>query len=532
VSRWRILLVVALVGMPFAFLAVAGSYYLWFQTRYGFWVWWGIAGCMSLGYGLGLYWQRKNRLLRPPESEAPLLWTDRDRQAWQLVQARAAGANKLSAEQMASLQTYVDTAQEMALELARYYHPRAADPVGDLTIPEILAVVELASQDMGELVDQYLPGGHLLTVNNWKQAQKATEWYATANTLYWAVSALFAPVSTAVRYAASRYGVSKPWQMLQQNLLVWFYTAYVHRLGTYLIDLHGGRLRVGARRFRELTRQPSNPDGSPRPADPAEAVRAVTITLMGQVKAGKSSTINALLGEQRARTDVLPATNEITRYELQPAGVPTKLALLDTAGYGHAGPRADQLRATQEAARGSELILLVMHARNPARQADLEALRGLKEWFAAHPDLKMPPVLGVLTHVDLLSPAMEWAPPYDWQNPKRPKELQIQMALAAVHDHLGPYLTGCVPLCVAEGRVYGVQEWLLPTVVELLGEAQSVGLLRCLHAEADANKIRRVLQQLLAAGGQVAAVALAGYNASKRPAPTPPVAGTPATPRP
>ncbi len=35
-------------------------------------------------------------------------------------------------------------------------------------------------------------------------------------------------------------------------LLVWFYTAYVHRLGTYLIELNSGRLRIGAVRYREL----------------------------------------------------------------------------------------------------------------------------------------------------------------------------------------------------------------------------------------------------------------------------------------
>jgi hypothetical protein len=35
-------------------------------------------------------------------------------------------------------------------------------------------------------------------------------------------------------------------------LLLWFYTAYLQRLGTYLIELNSGRLRVGVRRYREL----------------------------------------------------------------------------------------------------------------------------------------------------------------------------------------------------------------------------------------------------------------------------------------
>ena len=40
--------------------------------------------------------------------------------------------------------------------------------------------------------------------------------------------------------------------MLQENLLLWFYTAFLQRLGTYLIELNSGRLSVGATRYRRL----------------------------------------------------------------------------------------------------------------------------------------------------------------------------------------------------------------------------------------------------------------------------------------
>src|SRR5262249_15441068 len=154
--------------------------------------------------------------------------------------------------------------------------------------------------------------------------------------LYWIVSAVFAPVNTGLRYTASRVGLSGPMQILQQNLLIWFYTAFVHRVGTYLIEVYSGRLRVGAARYRQLLEQhervkagvPGEPprDGQQPPppvTDAVDEVRRVTVTLMGQVKVGKSSLINALLGERRAMTDVLPATHEIARYELQPEGIPT-----------------------------------------------------------------------------------------------------------------------------------------------------------------------------------------------------------------
>ena len=521
-ARWRIILVAVLALAPFVFLTGMGGYYLW-RHGWGFAAWWPMAACWALAYILAWYWQRQRKLLSLPRFSAPLVWTDRDRQAWQLVEARAKAGPRLDPDRLEDYQFYVTTAHDMALELARFYHPGAGDPVGELTLPEILTVIELAAHDLAELVDQYLPGGHLLTINNWRQARQAADWYRTASNAYWLIAALFSPIETGLRYAASQLGMSRPWQLLQQNLLVWFYTAYVHQVGTYLIDLNSGRLRIGARRYRELVQTQAR-DGREAPAAAAQAeqVRRVMITVLGQVKVGKSSFINALLGEQRARTDVLPATGAITRYELQAPGIPTRLVLLDTIGYGHEGPKEDQLEATEKAAQESDLLLLVVHARNPARRPDQELLQSLQHWFASRPELRMPPVLGVLTHIDLLTPAMEWAPPYNWQQPQRTKEQQIQQALTAVRDQLGPYLVGCVPMCSVPGKVYGIEEWFLPTIAELLDEARAVALLRCLRAEVDTGKVRRVFQQLLAAGAQLAKVWWQNYQRSRGPHARPP----------
>src|SRR5262249_21859245 len=150
-----------------------------------------------------------------------LHWTERDRQAWLLVEARAKAGTKLSPDQLSSVQFYVQTGQEMAVELARFYHPGAEDPVGSLTIPQMLAVAELAAHDLAEMVDEHLPGGHLLTVKQWQQARQVTEWYQTASKVYWLIAGLFNPIGTGVRYVASQAGLSRPLQALQENLLVW-----------------------------------------------------------------------------------------------------------------------------------------------------------------------------------------------------------------------------------------------------------------------------------------------------------------------
>jgi predicted GTPase len=505
-SRWRVVLVLVLIMAPFLFLAGVGSYYLW-TLRWGFFSWWPLALCMILGYTLGWYWQRKRLLVHPPDFSTLHHWTEQDNGGWQIVKTYAEAAASLPAEKLCDFDYYVTTAKEMAEKLADYYHPGTSDPVSNLTVPEILSVIELASHDLRELVDRYVPGGHLLTVHDWRRARRALDWYQPASNLYWGIAALFAPLETGARFAASKLGLSQTWQMLQQNLVLWFHTAYVHRVGTYLIELNSGRLRIGVARYRELMASAESSEAQPDPKGSASigaavasaSIRQVTIAVFGQVKAGKSSLINAVLGEQRAATDVLPATAGVERYELHPPNIPSRLLILDTVGYGHEGPKADQLAVTQETAQRADLLLLVVHARNPAREADVQLLRHLQDWFGSHPELKRPPLLVVATHIDLLSPALEWSPPYDWRHPTRTKEENIQLAMATIWDQVGAYAAGVVPVCTARGKEYGIEQWVLPALAEQLDEARGVALLRCLRAEIDENKVRKVFHQLLAA---------------------------------
>jgi hypothetical protein len=65
-----------------------------------------------------------------------------------------------------------------------------------------------------------------------------------------------------------------------------------------------------------------------------------------------------------------------------------------------------------------------------------------------------------------------------------------------------------VPVCAAEGKVFGVAEELLPLIVERLDEAHSVAMLRCLMNEANTGTVRVVLRQLLSAAKQLFPIAL------------------------
>lgn len=516
-TRGRLLILAGLIALPVVFLLGAGAYHLW-DRGWSFYAWWPMGLCLATAYILAWRWQKG---MRARQTEAPpsLHWTDRDREAWKLVEARVKAGDAVPPEKFEQPQFYFDTAQEMAGQLSKAYRPDATDPIGIVTVPEILSVVELASHDLNELARQYVPGSHLMTVDHWRKARRAIDWYRSASNVYWAASAIFDPIRTATRFVAAKYGMGKPLEAFQQNVILWFYAAFVRELGFYLIELYSGRLKVGTARYRELMAAHAHDRGvvvTPEEAAstaskeaPRASAAGVSIVVIGQVKAGKSSLINALLGERRAATDVLPLTDEVTKYELTSPGVPKHLVLLDTTGYGRAGAVKDNLEETAEAVQGSDLVLMVTHARNPGRKADVEFYARLRAWVRARPQLKFPPTLVIVTHVDLLTPAMEWAPPYDWAAGTRAKEKSIREAVEAVRESFAD-VQGVIPVCGADGRTWNVQEELLPAIVELLGEAKAVALLRCLHAEADDGKVQKVFTQLWEAGKKIAGLLRGG----------------------
>lgn len=507
---WRLLIIAVLLAGPLLVLAGFGSYYLW-ERGWSLAVWFPMMGLFFLGNYLAWYWQRSRSLLPTPEVELGLHYTERDRRAAALIEAKARSAVKDHSEQLTSQEFYIQSARELADELAQFYNPKAADAIDRLTIPEMLAAIELAAEDLAMMVEKYFPGGHLLTIRDFKNAAQLTAYYQTGSNLYWGVMAIFDPIGTGLKYATSQAGGNLPMRMLQRHLVGWFYEAFLTRLGKYLIEVNSGRLRVGARRYRELRDQMQlvesggGDENLPKEkSESADEVARVTMTLIGQVKSGKSSLINALLGEERAKTSSVPCTQGIQRYEAQTSGICTKLTLFDSQGYGHEGPRNDQIENTFQVAKESDVILLVLHARNPGRQADLQMLQRLNEWFAARPELKAPPVLAVMTHVDLLSPAMDWSPPYDWRKGNRPKESNIREAMEAMRQQLGEHLDGAAPVCTASGKLYGLDQDLIPALVVQLDEARGVAFVRTVKAEADRDRISRIVEQAWALGNEAA----------------------------
>jgi predicted GTPase len=519
-SKTRVLVLVVLFLAPFVFLTSVGGYHLYHAPgplglSWLFWVWWPLFLCFSLSYYLAYRWTRRSSL--PPPPGPANYWTDRDSAAWEKVTAKAKSYDRITTEQLASARHYTELSLDLAKQVADVYNPGAEDPFEHLTIPEVLACVELASAELDELVQRYVPGVHMLRVRDYRTARQAADWYRTGMNVYWAGAAVLNPVEVGLRWLASRYALGSLIGKVQDNVLLWFHTAFIQETGRYLIELNSGRLKVGVKRYRELLAAHQAPptDATPAQTDlattpaPAEqpGVKPISVAVLGPVKAGKSSLVNALLGEQAATVDTLPVAHVGIKYRVTLAGN-QPLSVLDTAGYGQEGPNEAEFAAAAAAAQDADLILLVTPATNPGRRPDVELLDRLKVWFAERPQLKLSPVVAVVNQVDLLSPKAEWTPPYEWRAGARPKEANIRDCVAAVREQIGLRAADVVPVCARQGETWGITDGLVPVMANFLDAARGSAVLRAFHAEAAAERLKKLGGQLVEGGKQALKILL------------------------
>ncbi len=520
-KSWRLYIAATLLAVPIVVFFFAGAWVLWLK---GWWwrLWWILPACWGVAY----------LLLRRPrdvwataaDGDAHPHWTPQDEQALQLVRRQQQAVRDISPDRLIEPRFYFDTALELGHRIAQHYHPKSQDPVSSLTIPEILAAANLACSDLEQCVHDYVPASHLLTVAQWRAISKSPDWLRWAGNAAWAVSVVLNPANVA-RFVASRLAMDSATRQVQSNVMAWFYVTFVRHVGFYLIEMNSGRLRGGAGRYREWMRTVRNAAEVPESDDLRIEAAAdetppleITIAVVGQLKAGKSSTINALLQSQQAATDILPLTQRVQRYSLGVSATRDRLVLLDTPGYDSDGPDEQMRREAQTAMCGADLVLLVMNVANPAREADVQSLRRFAEWFAGQRHLRPAPILGVLTHIDLLSPAMEWSPPYQWQVPSSQKERNIGDAVAHCRSLFGDQLVGVVPVCNGPpGRAeFGVQEHLMPAIAAALGQSRACALLRALHADLDKGRVGKLARQLFQLGRELVRVPVESIRSGEK----------------
>ena len=501
-----------LFSVPVLLYVVFGAFALW-KTGLLIWLWWILPVCWGITYLLAKLWPVSSSIEATPPAAGH--FTNRDEGAAELVQKYQEQVDHFTPKELIDTHFYLRQFESLAKDLAEYYHPNAVDPYSSLTIPEIAAAVRLVADDLEQLVLHSIPGSRLLTVKQWRSFGDAPKWVNRIRNSVWAGSFLLNPLNIA-RYGFSRVTVDKAGTNLQSEVLAGIYLRAIRQVGFYLIEMNSGRLRGGADAYRSAFEEQGrvvesdSAVGTIPPESQRLAAQRVTIGIIGQVSAGKSSLVNYLTSRREAVVDMLPMTRHVERYALEvpaennlQATVPVNL--LDSPGYGVDGANASQQAEIRIALESSDIILLTTDGHSPSKAADVATLTQIGNWYADHPNLKPPPVIVVLTHIDLIPPAMKWSPPYQLDSPNTPKEKNIADAIAWTKEELGQFsdlVVDVIAICSGpeQARRWGLQENLLPAIVRHLEAGQSVALLQAFESLVDEKWASTLVDQLKAGG--------------------------------
>ena len=493
-DRLRVLALL-LWALPVAALVPLGVFWLWRAEALPWWLL-AMVACSGAGYGLQRWLLQRDRDLLAGAATGPdAHWPPKADEVWPAVEelAEQVKPEDWPLNDGGRLWTLGRNTLEV---VARRYHPEVERPLLELTVPHTLLIIERASRDLRAAVTDHIPFSHRLTIGDllraWRWKDAAERWlnvYRAGRLVVNPADALLGEVWSHLRGRA--YGAA--WTETQR----WLLREYVRKVGYYAIELYSGRLTLADDEPTVTATAASRRDleqAAVRAAPPVEPLR---IVVLGRANAGKSSLINALFGRLTAATDVLPDTTVgLTPYRLERDGLEAAL-IFDTPGCD-----TELLgdKALKKAVLDADLLLWVCAAHWPDRQAEREVLDAIRGWQAQRLDRRPPPLLVAASHIDRLRPPREWQPPYDLLNPQGTKAANIRAAVEAVAESLAVPLADAIPVCLAEGRIYNVDDVLWAAILERQDEAGKVRFLRCLEQRKRAENWALLRRQLANAG--------------------------------
>lgn len=457
-------LVLALMMLPLVVLIPLGGLWLWQQGWLLFWLL-GTALLTGSGYVLVHLLQRRlaGSIEAPAEAAAPVSppepdWSVQDLAAWTEVQQLARDTDKVI---LGSQTLLLERARLVIEHVARHYYPDHKDPIWNFTLPEALLLSERVTLRLRLVLGEHVPGSSHVQVGQvmrlWHLGSASQPYYQGARTLFRLVRAVN-PMSAAlaeVRERLLNVAFDRTTDYLQQKgARIW-----VEEVGRAAIDLYSGRLQADAGQMAKLAEHEQATRPPPGP---------VQVLVAGQLKVGKSSLVNALLNDTQSAVDVLPMTARAERYQLSDETGESLAVLIDTPGVGRVF-EADEWGAQLEAV---DCILWVVAAHRADRALDRKALDSIRAWFRDNPTRRMPPILGVVSHIDRLSPAREWSPPYDLTDLKTPKAVAISEALQQIATDLALPMTDLVPVRLDQGADGYNIDLLWSAVYERLEQAK------------------------------------------------------------
>ena len=500
--RPRVMVLLLLWSLPVLLYLTLGMFAL-YETGWLKWIAFILPGMWSTAWLVGKAWKPPSlqQHLQWKPLVAPEFWTPQDTAAIQVVEEFRCQVEDIDRATITDANRYLHDANEMAKRLATHYHARADRSIyRELTMIEIFAVIQLSVSDLEEWVLENVPGSNLATIGQLEHLPRIAEAVDIGQSIVYFASSILNPgklLAYPLWRKSGRLAI-----VLQNELVREFYQRYLRQVGYYLIEMYSGRLKGGSRVYREHFASwavAAHAAGGDTTVFAQLSAVSTTIAVMGQVKAGKSSLINALMKDKVAATSVLPETRQVQSYRYLLPGSETFISLLDTPGYSEADVTKRQQREIETASEKADIILLTMAANSPARDTDLQMVRRLTEHYRQNKNLKPPTIIGVLTHIDSLRPLREWSPPYDWRNPNSEKEQSIASAVNYAKELFGDMIAGYA--CVYTGELLSadssVAEEVVPQLVDHLDHGHAAAVLKAFYQQLSQQRFKQMSLQVI-----------------------------------
>ena len=480
----------------FLLLLLAGLGVFWLCQQGLFYPFAGIALAVLCASGLAGLWLNKQQVShfsKFPEFHPERLVSPAAEEAWAVVE-------KIAESLSPSDYPLSDPAQLMSLarriisQVAKQFNQSSEAAELEVPLPSILLMIERVSHDMRELLTSQVPASHLISIQDglvlwrWKEKLKSL---GILGDISWMLASPISAIMQKSRMALFKRVVRYPLGDLEK----WLLQSLARRLGHYAILLYSGELWMSPNQHGNISLQSVKDLKNADALQQSQLEEPLRILVAGQTKAGKSSLINALFGQLQSPIDVLPSTRVLLPYRLEQEGELLGI-IFDSPGYGdHVTWVEENLAELQMV----DLVLLVCSAVQAGRAADRQFLESLRILYAKTPDRVPPPVIVVLTHIDLLRPSREWNPPYNFEQASSSKESQIRLCMEHVAETLFIPLEQVQAVCFKSGDEWNI-EAVWAVIASQLPQARRSRYLRCLKDGFERERWELILRQLGNAG--------------------------------
>ena len=420
---WRQALIFMLLALPIAAFAILGVVWIILSD----WFVYALTGMALLGITvvvLGHSIQRRGNERAYVATPADAGWAPMEDLAWKRVQHIA---EKVQADPPKNLDGVNEVAEHVVQTVAQHLHGKSDFAWARFTLPEILCAIEHASQNLRQAVRTRIPGSEAVSVANVLVVYDFYVRHRSMGLLAWYAYRGYRGISNPLLAVVQEVnGLSQGAALNSASTLVqgWMARLLVEELGRSAINLYAGRYRVSEAEARKAIAEA---------APESTASVPIRILIAGQVNAGKSSLTNALMGSIKSPVSELPTPGGVREFRIN-SDERLDLVILDSPGL-TAGDT--NLHAVLDQCDDIDLIIWVAQANNPARDLDVAALDEIRRRIHSNPRLRPPSMMLVMTHIDRISPAKEWNPPYDLGQTENAKASNIRQAMEHVTQVLG-----------------------------------------------------------------------------------------------